>query len=450
VHLSPVFRTTGFRIGVVFLFLFGLTSLCVFVYIYTQTSQYQLQLIDASLARRIKTLSDLAPALRLRVLEDSVRADSRPREPRGLFSASGEHLAGNLQALPKPIALDRAFEQKLEDANGSPQVLRIMVHRLESGEWLAVGRDLHDAEEFDEILAQAMESGGALVLVLGLLGAVAMGLASSRRIAVVTRSIQRIVNGHLAERLPTHGRGGDIDQLATVVNGMLDELERLMREVKGVTDDVAHDLRTPLTRLMAGLEQAERRARTPEDYADAVRNAIEEARGLLATFTALLRISEVENGLRRQDFVPVDLSRIARDAVELFEPLAEEKGVALSLDAGQANGVILGDAQLLFDAACNLVSNAVKFTPPDGSVVVEISRDGSEVELAVRDTGPGISEAERDAVFRRFYRSEQSRHTPGNGLGLSMVAAVAKLHEMKLSVRDASPGCRISLSGTGR
>jgi signal transduction histidine kinase len=230
---------------------------------------------------------------------------------------------------------------------------------------------------------------------------------------------------------------------------MLDEIERLMSEVKGVCDDIAHDLRTPLTRLLAGLERAERRALSTEDYAQAIEQAIGEARGLLVTFRALLRISEIEDSARRTGFVPVDLSRIAEDVVEFFEPLADEKHIALCFTGQVEAAWVLGDADLLFDATCNLVDNAIKFTPPSGRVEVRVNatNDGEHLELTVLDTGPGIPEEEREAVFRRFYRSERSRHTPGNGLGLSMVAAVARLHEMTLDVQDASPGCRIALGG---
>jgi signal transduction histidine kinase len=447
VRLNDITRTTGFRIGLLFLVLFSVTSGAVFAYIYFQTYGYELNLIDSALARRAKVLSQYEPATLIQEVEEGSRNDTTRREPRGLFNANGEHLAGNMNGLPKAPFFDRPFEIEVTNPGGSRRVLRMLVHELPSGQFLALGRDMHDLREFHELLVQAMESGGALVLVLGLLGAAALGHASRRRIDAVTRAIRRIVHGHLSERLPAGGSNDDIDRLAAVVNNMLDELERLMREVKGVSDDVAHDLRTPLTRLLAGLERAERRAKTSEEHAEAIQSATEEARGLLATFNSLLRISEVESGARRQGFTSVDLTRIAQDAVEFFEPLAEENGIWLRLNATKPSELVSGDAQLLFDATCNLVSNALKFTPRDGHVVVETRHVGEEVELAVRDTGPGIPEEERDAVFRRFYRSEKSRHTPGNGLGLSMVAAVAKLHEMKLSVGDAAPGCRISLVG---
>jgi signal transduction histidine kinase len=220
-----------------------------------------------------------------------------------------------------------------------------------------------------------------------------------------------------------------------------------MSEVKGVCDDIAHDLRTPLTRLIAGLERAQRRGLDEREHAQVIDSALADAKGLLSTFRALLRISEIEDSVRRSHFAPVDLNRIGEDAVEFFEPLAEERGISVHLVAGKGPAMISGDPQLLFDATCNLLDNAIKFSPDHSVITVEVSNANRTVALTVADQGPGIPEAEREAVFRRLYRSESSRHTVGNGLGLSMVAAVARLHELALEVSDANPGCIITIKG---
>ncbi|QPO23798.1 HAMP domain-containing histidine kinase [Pseudomonas sp. Y39-6] len=228
---------------------------------------------------------------------------------------------------------------------------------------------------------------------------------------------------------------------------MLDALERLMSEVKGVCDDIAHDLRTPLTRLIAGLERAQRRSLTQKEYASAIDTAIEDAKGLMQTFRALLRISEIEGSARRSNFTLVGFNQICADAVELFEPLADERGMNLEFKPCEGVDTVMGDSQLLFDAVCNLIDNAIKFSPDGSDVEVTVSADSNNCGISIRDHGPGIPEEEREAVFRRLYRSESSRHTPGNGLGLSMVSAVARLHEMSLQVHDARPGCRVDLIG---
>jgi signal transduction histidine kinase len=288
--------------------------------------------------------------------------------------------------------------------------------------------------------------GGAITVVLGLAGAAGVGAGAIRRIDAVTLAIERIVQGDLSSRLPTRGTSDDVDRLVRVVNGMLDEIERLMQEVKGTCDNIAHDLRTPLTRLLGGLERARRRAATADEYAAAVDEGIEETRGLLKTFTALLRISEVEDSVRRAGFVPVNLVEIAKDVVEFYEPYADEQNVTLTfradIDAAQP---ISGDPSLLFEAIGNLVDNAIKFTPGGGRVAVRVFHHDRTLGVAIEDTGPGIADAERDAVLRRFYRSEKSRSAPGHGLGLSLVAAVARLHRMELIIEDGRPGTTFKL-----
>jgi signal transduction histidine kinase len=289
-----------------------------------------------------------------------------------------------------------------------------------------------------------MACGGLLVVVLALGGAALTGIGAVRRIDGVTRAIERIVTGDLAERLPTRGPGGALDRLVHVVNGMLDDLERLMQDVKGVCDGIAYDLRTPLTRLLAGLERARRRATSTENYAEAVDDAIVETKGILSTFSALLRVSEVEDGARRAGFTTLDLAKVAADVTEFYDPLAERKNIALSLES-MGLVEISGDPSLLFEAISNLVDNPIKFTASGGRVVVRTFCGREGLGVSVDDTGPGIPAAERDTVLRRFHPAETSRHNPGTGLGLSLVAAVARLHDFRLEIGDARPGCRVTL-----
>jgi signal transduction histidine kinase len=226
-----------------------------------------------------------------------------------------------------------------------------------------------------------------------------------------------------------------------VVNTMLDEIERLLHEVKGVCDNIAHDMRTPLTRLLAGLERSRRRASSVADYQGHVDEAIEEVHGMLRTFSALLRISEVEDGVRRAGFIDIDLAAIAQDAVELFEPAAEERGILLEYNGSQQHSTALsGDPDLIFEAVSNLIDNALKFSGDHGRVVVTVAGGPDELFIDVEDTGPGIEPAEIDAVLRRFHRTEPSRTTPGNGLGLSLVAAIARIHDLDLTLSNTGTG----------
>jgi signal transduction histidine kinase len=246
--------------------------------------------------------------------------------------------------------------------------------------------------------------------------------------------------------LPVHTRQDDMGRLVHVVNGMLDEIERLMHEVKGVCDAIAHDLRTPLTRLLAGLERAQRRARTEADYRAAIDDTVAETTSILHTFNALLRISEIEGSARRQTFVAVDLATLTDDVVEYYEPTAENKRIALDYRrAPDGPLTVQGDRDLLFEALANLVDNAIKFAPDGGQVSILPFCDAGGVGITIADDGPGIAPAEREAVLRRFYRAEASRHTPGSGLGLSLTNAVANMHGMTLRFNDVAAGCSITL-----
>ena len=449
VRLSEIPRTISFRTGLLFLGLFGCSFLALFGYIYWQTAFYLKTEADTALYRQVENRSAQDPELRLHEIRKHVAQDTEARLPHSLFDAQGQFIAGAIHQLPPYSALDKPEEFRWLKTNGHHRPVRFIVHRLDDGKLLMVAQDMHDIREFDELLINALISGGLVLLLVGLFGAVALGYLAHRRLDKVNRSIKGIIEGDLTGRLPVRGNNDDIDRLALVVNGMLDELERLMSEVKGVCDDIAHDLRTPLTRLIAGLERAQRRDMASEDYAASVDAALNEAKGLLLTFKALLRISEIENSARRSHFAPVDLNLIAADAAELYEPLAEERGTTLTVDNSQAPAVIAGDAQLLFDALCNLLDNAIKFSPDHSHVRLSVVAAAGEVGVQVTDNGPGIPEAERQAVLRRLYRAEASRHTPGNGLGLSMVAAVARLHDLQLTVSDAGPGCRVELVGKG-
>ncbi|RAI71922.1 two-component sensor histidine kinase [Pseudomonas fluorescens] len=447
VRLSEIPRTISFRTGLLFLGLFGCSFLALFGYVYWQTAFYLKTEADTALYRQVENRSAQDPELQLREIRNHAVQDIEARLPHSLFDAEGRFIAGAIQQLPPFSAYDKPQEFDWRKTNGRQRPIRFIVHRLADGKTLLVAQDIHDIREFDELLIKALVSGGVLLLVVGLFGAVALGYSAHRRLDKVSRSIKGIIEGDLTGRLPILGTNDDIDRLASVVNGMLDELERLMNEVKGVCDDIAHDLRTPLTRLIAGLERTQRRGLDEAQYATSIDAALNEAKALLLTFKALLRISEIENSARRSHFASLDLNLISADAAELYEPLAEERGISLTLNQSQLPAVISGDAQLLFDAICNLLDNAIKFCPDHSRVSLSVIADHGTVGIRVTDNGPGIAQGEREAVLRRLYRGESSRHTPGNGLGLSMVSAVARLHDLKLTVSDAAPGCRIDLLG---
>ncbi|MDB5406553.1 MAG: cusS 3 [Rhodospirillales bacterium] len=444
VRLSDLHRTTSFRLALLFVALFGAASLMLFGFLYWRTAGYLSAETDDWLAREQAALARTAPGELAARLDDHGISDPGLQRPFAWFDASGNRIAGELTTLPSPFPpMDRPFEFMLKQGERNVS-FRGLAHRLPAGGIILVSQNVHEMNEFSERLVGAMAWGGLLVLLMALGGAALTGIGALRRIDGVTRAIERIVGGDLAERLPTRGPGGDLDRLVHVVNSMLDDLERLMHEVKGVCDGIAHDLRTPLTRLLAGLERARRRAMSADDYATAVDEAIAEMQGILSTFSALLRISEVEDGARRGGFTVLDLAKVAADVTEFYDPLAEGKDIALSLEStGPVE--ISGDPSLLFEAISNLVDNAIKFTASGGRVAVRTFCGNEGLGVIVADTGPGIPAEERDAVLRRFHRAEKSRHTPGTGLGLSLVAAISRLHGFRLEIEDAGPGCRVTL-----
>ncbi len=448
-RLSELHRTTSFRLATLFLLLFGTAALLLCGFVYWQTKDFLAQRADATLVTEQAAFDGLDASELRALLSAHAVMDPHMERPFALFGPDGDRVAGNpvgppdFQVLAQPS--DQPFTFTLQ-RNGRPVTFRGLIRRRPGRQYLLVAQDMTSIHAFRALLLESCLWGGLATVLLGLTGAALAGLDALRRIDGITRAVQRIVRGDLSGRLPTRGESGDLDLLAQEINFMLGEIERLMLEVKGVCDNVAHDLRTPLTRLLAGLERARRRAGSAEEYAAAVDEGIEEIRALLKTFAAMLRIAEVESGARRAGFTDLDLSEIAGDVVEFYAPIAEQKGIALSQECDAAV-VMHGDPSLLFEAIANLVDNALKFTPPGGQVDVRTfaNNDGSGIEVS--DSGPGIPADQRQAVLRRFYRTEQSRHTPGSGLGLAMVTGVAGLHDMTIAITDANPGCRIALIG---
>ncbi|WP_049623258.1 sensor histidine kinase [Frateuria defendens] len=445
-RLTDLPRTTSFRLALMFLALFGACSALLFGFVYWRTVGYMRAEQEDWLYRETAYFASLPPQDRLLRLGEHARGDAGNHRPFGEFDANGRWLAGNLAALP-PGARERRgpVDYRLDHVP-----YRGYATRLPDGHWFALALNVYDPHEFEELLVRAMLGAGLFTLIFGLAGAFAVGRSAVRRIDAMTRAIRRIVTGDLTGRLPVGSGGGDLDRLAREVNGMLDDLERLVHEVKGVCDGIAHDLRTPLTRLLGGLERAQRRAATADEFRTAIADAIEEIGALLKTFNALLRISEIEAGARRAGFAEVALAPVLADVVEFYQPLAEEKRIELALrrDEPAPAATLWGDASLLFDAVGNLVDNAIKFTPPGGRI--EVRLDAAHRTLSVSDNGPGIPPQERKAVLNRFHRNEPSRSTPGNGLGLSLVAVIAQLHEMRFELGDAMPGCRATLTWPAR
>lgn len=445
-RLTELHRTTGFRLATLFLVLFGVVAILLFGYLYREITGFEQERIDDWLIREHSQLNREPPQELAARFEHQNQFDPTHQRPFGLFDMHGQLLAGGYPGkLPMIPSFDQPFSMRLHDLPRNPPA-RCIAARLPDGRVALQCQNTRELDHFDEELLHALLSAAMITLTIGLIGASLIGISAMRRLDAVTASIEKIVAGNLSQRLPVHSKRDDMDRLVVVVNGMLDEIERLMHEVKGVCDAIAHDLRTPLTRVLAGLERAQRRPRTEAEYRATIDETIVEMSGLLRTFNALLRISEIESGVRRAGFTTVDLKALADDVFEFYEPTADDKQIRFELHNAQSGPMeIPGEPNLLFEALANLVENAIKFAPEGGHVRFTLFRDQTGAGMTIEDNGPGIAAAEQQAVMRRFYRGEASRHTPGSGLGLSLVQAVAGMHGMSIRFRDATPGCEVTL-----
>jgi signal transduction histidine kinase len=442
VRLPEFIRTTTFRWALGVAGAFVLCTLLLFGFVYWQTAAYMTASLDSLLTGDVALIAADGPARQLERIEFRLRDDPRHIRIAGLFGPDGSRVAGNLERLPGGVTPDlpsNAMVVRLEGAAREPQNVRLVVHPLPDGETLVIGRNNSELEEIAEIVGRALALGLLPAFALALVIGMVLSVRALDRLSDVNRRIQRIVAGDLRERLPTRGSADPFDQLAAGVNRMLGEIEALIHEIAGVGDDIAHDLRTPLTRVRVRLERGREHAGTLGDLRTVVDQSIVGLDQALAIVTALLRIAEIEHSRRLESFSTVALAPLLREVGDLYEPIAEDKQVVLRVEA-QAEASVHGDRDLLFEAVANLVDNAVKFTPAGGRVELVLLARGGDSVIRVTDTGPGIPEAEREAVTKRFYRSDKSRGTAGLGLGLSLVAAIVRLHGFRFTIAGC-PGC---------
>jgi len=453
--LGKLLRTTAFRLTLVYLLVFVLFAASLLGYFALNTRR----LITEQITR---TVTAETARLREQYNEAGIRGlvlfiDLRSRRPGSslylVTTPTGEGLAGNVSALA-PGALDHpgwieTSYRRIEQPDDVEHRALVQVVELPGGFRLLVGRDLEERERIYGIIANAGRWSFALVVVLGLAGGFFVSRRVLKRIDAMTETAHTIMAGDLSGRLPVAGTGDELDRLADNVNAMLERIEALMHGLKEVSDNIAHDLKTPLTRLRNRCEQALRGAKGDADYRAALESTIAESDELIRTFDALLMIARAESGQARDNMTDFDAAEIARDVGELYEPLADEKGLALKVEAPAA-APLRGNRELVSQALANLVDNAIKYAGPEtnkingapAEIVVRAGVDGERITLTVADHGPGIAESDRGRAIERFVRLEQSRSQPGSGLGLSLAAAVARLHGGELKLEDNHPGLK--------
>ncbi|HSD92336.1 MAG TPA: HAMP domain-containing sensor histidine kinase [Methyloceanibacter sp.] len=456
--LTKLFRTTTFRLSLTYLALFSAAAIVAIAYIYWNTtvllSQQLSQTIDAE-------LKGLAEQYRAGGLERLVRTVAERSGTPGnslylVADKEGRRLAGNLSAVtpdlwnslgPVEFVYRRpgqgGIENRLAFAN---------VFRLPSGYRLIVGRDIEDRRELARLVRRAMLWGLGVMALFGIGGGYWVSRKLLARIDTLAATTRTIMEGDLARRLPVTGSGDELDRLSDSLNLMLSRIEQLMAGLREVSDNIAHDLKTPLNRLRNRVEEALREPYGEPVYREALERTIEEADGLIKTFNALLSIARIEAGAGGESRENLDVSALLRDVAELYEPVAEERGLELRTTA-EAPVYIHADRQLVGQAIANLIDNAIKYgtaaaegqsTKPE--ITVDARANGKTAEIVVTDRGPGVPLADRERVLDRFVRLEASRSEPGSGLGLSLVAAVARLHGGSLRLEDNEPGLRVILA----
>lgn len=446
--LPKLVRTTAFRLSLIYLAVFAVSVFLILGYVaWSATRIFDEQTVD-TIEAEIVGLAEQYRTAGIRRLVAIV--DRRSRQPGAslylLTTHQGERIAGNIGSLP-PGTLDTEGQREVEYARQDEEtrdhraIVRVFI--LQSGFRLLVGRDVEDRSRIRAVMGRALGVSLLLVAVLGCLGAWFVTRRVLRRIDGMTGTTATIMAGNLEGRLKVAGTGDEFDRLALSLNAMLDRIGILMSGIAEVSNNIAHDLKTPLTRLRNRADEALRTAQSPDALREALEGVIEESDNLIRIFNALLMIARMEAGHASEAMADFDAAEITRDLVELYEPSAEEAGVAMSSDIAETLPAH-GSRELVGQALANLLDNAIKYgsspEASEGPIVVRAALDGGLVRITVADRGPGIPEEDRERVLGRFVRLESSRSRPGFGLGLSLAAAVARLHGGTLTLRDNAPG----------
>ena len=444
-----LFHSYTFRLALLYALIFSGSTLILFYFFYLFTASYMTQQMDNTIEAEIQGLAERYDREGLEGLTRLIAERVNRQQATGnsiylLTTYTLQPLVGNLDRWPRNASIDNdwlEFSLEVNADTNETHLARARIFRLPGQYGLLVGRDVHQLTQAKRRIIQALTWGLVMMVLLAFVGGLVLSRRTVRKIERINQTARSIMSGDLSRRVQLTNRNDDFDQLADNLNQMLDRIQTLMEDIRRVSDNIAHDLRTPLTRLRQHLEEARRQADPDSDAATRLENAIREADSLLVTFNALLRIARIEAGQVTAGFALLDYRMLVEDVVEFYEPLAEEKRQQLVVDLGNTVEA-MGDRDLLFQALANVIENAIKYTPEEGHISVTLSQVHKEAVITIADNGPGIPEGEREKVFRRFYRLDRSRSTAGNGLGLSMVSAVVTMHDGEIRLMDNYPGLK--------
>jgi signal transduction histidine kinase len=446
--LIDAWRSATSRLILIYGALFAIWCVVLLGVVQWESSRYLSNVVDGMLAARIHYLEATDPHRLPETVDAASQIDVQGYMWIGLFDPQGKRIAGNIEAVPQDLTEEgvvKSIRASLVDPKrNTPTRARGVTKVLPDGNRLVVAKESTTIDGLGAIIRRGLLWGLSLTLIPGVLGGVLIARGPARRIRAIQQAMEPIREGDLSVRLPVTRGGDEVDLLASTVNTTLGEIERLLGEVKGVTDNIAHDLRTPLTRMRTRLYRLQQQfdGKPEGDQLDA---CVAEIDTVLSRFRALLRVSELEDRQRSACFETLDLGDVLRNVHEFYAPLAEDRSQVFELEVGRLPP-LRGDPQLMFEAFANLVGNAIKFTPDGGAVRLVASTDPTgDARIDIADTGPGIPPNEREAVFRRFYRRDETRAKPGCGLGLAIVSAIVRLHGFSLSVGGTDKGAVISV-----
>jgi signal transduction histidine kinase len=440
VNLPDFVRTTTFRWTSI---AFAVCILLFSAFVYWEAANYMMAKMDAAISEENIAIAADTPDRQLAAIEDRLSEDPRRVKLAALFGADGHRIAGNLENLPPGLPLNATVETahvvRIDQHGHEAMTVRAVARVLSDGNVLVIARHNGELKELAGVVGRALLIALPFAAGLSLAIGAMLSVRVQRRVAGLDDLVRRILSDDLSGRIPVSGLDHPFDKLAAVANRMLDEIQVLVTEMAGVGNELAHDLRTPLTRARVSLERGRANATTLAELQDVTDRAIGALDQSLTIITALLRITEIENSRGRANFSEVPLVELMQEIGDLYDPIAEDKHITLRV-ASEGNATVYCDRDLLFEAVMNLVDNAVKFTPEGGCVSISAVPGERENIIRICDSGPGIGEHELDAVMRRFYRSDKSRNTQGTGLGLSLVSAIIKLHGFRLALSTAT-GC---------
>jgi signal transduction histidine kinase len=442
---KPLIRSAGIRLALVYATVFGVSAFALAFSLWYSTVGLLQRQVEGAIRNDEVALADHfavggLPSLVIAIqnrLADNPDGDAIYL----LLDPQGSRIIGNLDHWPAGLNETDAWYELPVSRQGAGSVALLRAFALPDGDQLLVGRDVRARAQLRRVLQEGLLTAMGIMCLLGLVGAIVIRTLFRRMIQDIAATTRAISRGDLTRRVPKTGDGDEFDELAEIINDMLDRITRLMDGVREVSNSIAHDLRTPITRARTRLEDAALHAATPDELKTAIERATDDLDGVVAVFQALLRIAEIEAGARRAAFAKIDLVPLLEDIDDLFHAVAEERGLTLRTTITRPL-LLLGDRELIQQAVTNLLENALKFSPAGSVIVFRAVQAGNIIEITVADHGPGISEDDRLRATERFFRAESARSTTGSGLGLALVSAVAQLHNGTLTLSDNHPGLR--------